>query len=93
MKNKSVKKSLKKSKKVLKEKRKNGHAKNLHKKEHHISNNCNELRSRALKHKYVGVLISSLNFWINLISIVVFCQVFSNVSYVFMIQKMRDIEQ
>ena len=48
MKNRSVKKSLEKSKNVLEEKRKNSQAKNLHKKDQHVYNNCYELRSRAI---------------------------------------------
>ena len=49
MKNKSLKKSLAKSKNVLEEKLKNGRAKNLHKKDQHVYNNCYEFRSRAIK--------------------------------------------
>ena len=51
MKNKSVKKSLEKSKNVLEEKRKNGQAKKLHKKDQHVYNNCYELLSRATSFK------------------------------------------
>ena len=58
----SVKRSLEKSKNVREEKSKNGQANNLHKKDQHVYNNCNELRSRAIKHKYVGVVFSSLKF-------------------------------
>ena len=60
MKNESVKRSLEKSKNVREEK--NSQAKNLHKKDQHVYNNCNELRSRAIKHKYIGVVFSSLKF-------------------------------
>ena len=49
MKSESVKKSLEKSKNVLGEMRKNGRAKNLHKKDQHVYNNCYKLRSRAIK--------------------------------------------
>ena len=49
MKNASVKKSLKESKNALEEKRRNGQAKNLHKKDQHVYNNWYELRSRAIK--------------------------------------------
>ena len=45
-------KSLEKSKNVLEEKRKNGQAKNLHKKDQHVYNNCYELRSRAVNNQY-----------------------------------------
>ena len=43
-----MKKSLEKSKKILEEKRKNGQAKNLHKYDQRVYNNCDELRSRAI---------------------------------------------
>ena len=49
MTNESVKKSLEKSKNVIEEKRKNCQAKDLHKKDTHVYNNCYELRSRAIK--------------------------------------------
>ena len=42
-----MKKSRKKSKNVLEES-KNGQAKNLHKKDQHVYNNCYELCSRAI---------------------------------------------
>ena len=48
MKNESVKKSPEKSKNALEEKRKNCQAKNLHKKDQHVYNNCYELLSRAI---------------------------------------------
>ena len=48
MKNESVKKSLEKSNNALEEKRKNCEAKKLHKKDT-FNNNCDELRSRAIK--------------------------------------------
>ena len=48
MKNESVKKSFEKSKNFLEEKRKT-QAKNLHKKDTHVYNNCYEFRSRAIK--------------------------------------------
>ena len=40
---------MNKSTNVLEEKRKNDHAKNLHKKDQHVNNNCYEIRSRAIK--------------------------------------------
>ena len=49
IKNESVKKSLEKLKNVLGEERKNGQAKNLHKR--HVYKNCYELRSRAIEHQ------------------------------------------
>ena len=49
MKNESKKKSLEKSKYVLEEKCKNDQAKNLHKKDQHVYNDCYELRSGAIK--------------------------------------------
>ena len=54
MKNESVKKSLKQSKNVLEQKRKNSQAKNLHKKDQHVYNNCYELRSKAIKHAEIS---------------------------------------
>ena len=47
--NESVKKSLEKSKNVLKEKRKIVQQKICMKKDTHVYNNCYELRSRAIK--------------------------------------------
>ena len=61
MKNESVKKSIDKSKNVL-EKRKNGQAKKLHKKDQHVYNNCYELRSRAIDQPSLTNLISNLIF-------------------------------
>ena len=49
MKDASVKKSLEKSNSFLEENRKNGQAKNLHKKDRQVYNNCYELCSRAIK--------------------------------------------
>ena len=54
MKNESVKKSLEKSKNILEEKRKMVKRKNLHKKDQHVYNNCNELRSRAINRAQVS---------------------------------------
>ena len=51
----SVKKSLENLKNVLEEKRKKGQAKNLHKKDQHVYNNCYELRSRAIKHNELNI--------------------------------------
>ena len=48
MKNESVKKSLEKSKNVLEEKCKKVQAKNLHKKDQHVYNNCYERSSENL---------------------------------------------
>ena len=59
MKNKSVKKSLVKSKNVLEEKQKNHQAKNLHKEDQHVYNNYYELRSRSIKHTFT---INASNF-------------------------------
>ena len=61
MKNESVKKSLEKSKNVL-EKHKNAQAKNLHKKDQHVYNNCYELRSRAINQKSIRVNDSNNGF-------------------------------
>ena len=49
MKNESRKKSREKSKNVLEEKLKNVQAKNFHRKDQYVYNNCYELRSRAIK--------------------------------------------
>ena len=54
MKNESVKKSLKKSKNVLEEKRKTVLRKICIKKTH-VYNNCYELRSRAINHECVKI--------------------------------------
>ena len=50
--------SHEKSKNVLEEKRKNSQAKNLHKKDQHVYNNCYELRSRAINNqRNIGPLL------------------------------------
>ena len=65
MKNESVKKSLDKSKNVLEEKRKNGQAKNLHKKDQHVYINCYEIRSRAIKNNF-QIPSESKNFFVKI---------------------------
>ena len=56
MKTKSVKKSLEKSKNVLEQKRKNGQAKILHKKDTHIYNSCFKLCLRAINKQFSNQL-------------------------------------
>ena len=55
MKNESVKKVTAEVKECSRRKAQNGQAKNLHKKDQHVYNNCYELRSRANKYPLAWV--------------------------------------